>query len=222
MHLSNHQRNPVSHRTPTRAGSLVGHHRWFTGGPAPRRTPPARPIRRSRGGGSMAATRAAGQPTRPDSPAALDRPVPTDPGSFAASVIALLTERCGPSSTVRSRTFTVKNATPPPSGREVAARGSFPLMEATGEPGPPAWAGLPASCGIRGGSPVLSATNSVPADGGGRAGRGWSSAVIPAQLTRTAAAVTDRWAPKNFHIAVDARGPRASLNDPLEEPPDQA
>jgi hypothetical protein len=43
-----------------------------------------------------------------------------------------------------------------------------------------------------------------------------------AQLTRTAAAVTDRWAPKNFHIAVDARGPRASLNDPLEEPPDQA
>src|SRR5664279_323155 len=43
-----------------------------------------------------------------------------------------------------------------------------------------------------------------------------------AQLARTAAAVTDRWAPKNFHIAVDARGPRASTNDPLEEPPDQA
>jgi hypothetical protein len=58
-----------------------------------------------------------------------------------------------------------------------------------------------------------------------RRGAGGSGVVIgshSAQLTRTAAAVTDRWAPKNFHIAVDARGPRASLNDPLEEPPDQA
>ena len=63
---------------------------------------------------------------------------------------------------------------------------------------------------------------SLQTAGAGGSGRGWSSAVIPAQLTRTAAAVTDRWAPKNFHIAVDARGPRASLNDPLEEPPDQA
>ena len=57
------------------------------------------------------------------------------------------------------------------------------------------------------------------------AGAGGSGVVIGShstQLTRTAAAVTDRWAPKNFHIAVDARGPRASLNDPLEEPPDQA
>ena len=57
------------------------------------------------------------------------------------------------------------------------------------------------------------------------AGAGGSGVVIgshSAQLTRTAAAVTDRWASKNFHIAVDARGPRASLNDPLGEPPDQA
>ena len=65
---------------------------------------------------------------------------------------------------------------------------------------------------------MLSATNGVPA-GGGRVGGGHRQS---AQLARTAAAVTDRWASKNFHIAVDARGPRASLNDPLEEPPDQA
>ena len=56
----------------------------------------------------------------------------------------------------------------------------------------------------------------------GTGGSGMVTGSHSAQLTRTAAAVTDRWAPKNFHIAVDARGPRASLNDPLEEPPDQA
>ena len=63
---------------------------------------------------------------------------------------------------------------------------------------------------------------SLQTAGDGRVGSGLVIGSHSAQLTRTAAAVTDRWAPKNFHIAVDARGPRASLNDPLEEPPDQA
>jgi hypothetical protein len=121
--------------------------------------------------------------------------------------------------------------TPPPSpGRPRAQPTRGACRRRPGQPGYGAIAGpLPADRSWTGDradreddSQHLVLRTLSPADGGAWAGRGCSFGSHSAQLTRTAAAVTDRWAPKNFHIAVDARGPRASTNDPLAEPPDQA